>query len=177
VTVRPVLSQDADMQRAFFRNLSAEARYFRFMTKLSELSDHLAERFTNIDHRSHVGLFAFSDNNEIMIGEARYIVDEQEPAMCEFAIAVADAWRATGLARSLLQRLVSHATASGIHRMVADTMSSNAAMVALAKRAGFAVTRRSQDPRLVRQARDLMPGGPHSTAQSRLPIRGPQTPV
>lgn len=176
VTVRPALPQDSHVQRAFFRGLSAEARYFRFMTRLGEPSDEMLERLSNIDHRTHVGLLAeiFSHAGESMIGEARYIVDEQKPAACELAIAVAEAWRATGLARMLLQRLVSHATTAGLQRMVADTISSNAAMIGLARRAGFTVTRKSEDSRLVRLTRDLARDALHSTTRSRLTIRRPQ---
>jgi acetyltransferase len=58
VVVRPVLPQDAEMQHLFVRSLSDEARYFRFMTRLSELSEAMAERFTSIDYRSHVALIA-----------------------------------------------------------------------------------------------------------------------
>ena len=39
VTIRPSLPQDVELQRAFFRTLSAESRYCRFMTQLNELPD------------------------------------------------------------------------------------------------------------------------------------------
>ncbi|MGB6272580.1 MAG: hypothetical protein WBF44_13430, partial [Pseudolabrys sp.] len=39
VTIRPTLSQDLKLQREFFRSLSANARYYRFMTPLTELPD------------------------------------------------------------------------------------------------------------------------------------------
>ena len=107
VVVRPALPQDCELQRAFVRALSDEARYFRFMTRLSELPEAMAERFTSIDYRSHVALIAtiFADAGETMIGEARYVVDEGDAAACEFAVAVADAWQGMGLARTLVERL------------------------------------------------------------------------
>jgi acetyltransferase len=157
VTVRPALPQDADLQRAFFRALSPEARYHRFMTRLNDVTDDLAERFSSIDYCNHVALLAeiFTDAGETMIGEARYVVDAHDPGVCEVAIAVADAWRGTGLARTLLQRLVRHAATAGIRCMVADTIASNAAMIALAERAGFAVTPGGHDARLMRLSKDL----------------------
>jgi acetyltransferase len=157
VVVRPALPQDCELQRVFVRTLSDEARYFRFMTMLRELSEAMAERFTSIDYRSHVALIAtiFADAGETMIGEARYVVDEGGGAACEFAVAVADAWQGMGLARTLLQRLANHAATSGIHRMVGDTVSGNKAMIALAKDTGFAVARKREDGRLVRLVKDL----------------------
>jgi acetyltransferase len=104
-----------------------------------------------------VALFAttFSDAGETMVGEARYVVQEGNGVACEFAVAVADAWQRMGLARTLLQRLANHAATSGIRRMVGDTVSSNRAMIALAKDAGFAVVNKREDGRLVHLVKDL----------------------
>jgi acetyltransferase len=150
-TVRPVLPQDATLLRAFFGALSKEARYFRFMGALRELPEALAERFSCVDYSSHMALLAehFTGDRGTIIGEARYVVDEGDPDSCEFAIAVADDWQRLGLARTLLGRLISHATAAGICRMAADTMSANRAMIALAARIGFSVGSNPKDRRLL----------------------------
>src|SRR5258708_24996505 len=109
-----MLPQDVELQMEFFRSLSAEGRYCRFMTHFQELPKALVELFANIDYRSHIALLAevFEGGHEIMIGEARYVVDQHDPATCEFAIAVSDEWRAHGIARTLLDRLEGEATAS-----------------------------------------------------------------
>jgi RimJ/RimL family protein N-acetyltransferase len=147
LTIRPTLPQDIDLQRAFFRALSAEARHHRFMTRLAELPEVLVEPFAGADHTSHVALLAevFEDGREMMIGEARYVVDTREPETCEFAIAVADRWQGCGIARMLLDRLERQAARSGIRRMVADTLATNQAMIALADRAGYIVAVSHQD--------------------------------
>jgi hypothetical protein len=69
VVVRPALPQDCELQRVFVRTLSDDARYFRFMTRLSELSEAMAERFTSIDYRSHVALIVaiFAEAAETMM--------------------------------------------------------------------------------------------------------------
>jgi len=159
VTIRPTLPQDLELQRAFFRSLSAEARYSRFLTRLSELPDALAERFANIDYSSHLALLAemFDGDRETMIGEARYVVDRRDPTTCEFAIAIADGWQACGIARVLLDRLAHHAAASGLQRMVGDTLLGNVAMMGLARRAGFAVVASLDDPGLARLEKHLGP--------------------
>jgi GNAT superfamily N-acetyltransferase len=150
-TVRPVLPQDAELLRAFFGALSKEARYFRFMGALRELPEALAERFSCIDYGRHMALLAehFTGDRGTIIGEARYVVDEGDPGSCEFAIAVADDWQRLGLARTLLGRLESYATAASIRRMAADTMSANRAMLALATRTGFSVGSNPKDRRLL----------------------------
>jgi acetyltransferase len=152
VTIRPTLPQDAELQREFFRALSAEGRYFRFMTPLNELPEAVAQRFISIDYRSHLALLAevFEDGRETMIGEARYVVDGADAQSCEFAIAVADDWQAKGVARALLDRLERQAAASGIRRMFAETLMTNKAMLRLAKRAGYEVTVNDEVPWLGR---------------------------
>jgi RimJ/RimL family protein N-acetyltransferase len=139
VILRLLLPQDAELQRGFFRALSEEARYFRFMTPLQELPPDMARRFANVDEQSHVALLAcvVCGSAETMIGEARYIADDEDASVGEIAIAVADAWQGMGLGRILLLRLASHAAASGMSQLVGDTLASNARMVALARRCGF----------------------------------------
>ena len=81
ITIRPTLPQDLELQREFFRSLSTEGRYRRFMGSLNELPEPMAQRFISSDYRSHLALLAevFEDGREIMIGEARYVVDEYDP--------------------------------------------------------------------------------------------------
>ena len=152
VIIRPTLPQDAELQRDFFRALSASSRYSRFMTPLTELPEALAQRFSSIDYSSHLALLAevFVGGRQTMIGEVRYIVDPRDPITCEFAIAVADDWQFHGLASILLGRLERQAAASGVQRMVADTFLANRAMIALAAHAGYAVRARREDAMLAR---------------------------
>jgi acetyltransferase len=159
VTIRPTLPQDIGLQREFFRALSAEGRYFRFMTPLHELPEVLAQRFASSDYRGHLALLAevFEDGRETMIGEARYVVDERDPTTCEFAIAVADAWQSRGIAHALLDRLERQAAASGIRRMVADTLLANRAMIGLAAQTGYAVRASREDATLARLEKNLTP--------------------
>ena len=157
VTIRPTLPQDLELQREFFHSLSAESRYRRFMGPLNELPEAVAHRFISIDYRRHLALLAevFDDGREIMIGEARYVVDEHDPTICEFALAVADEWQARGIGRALLARLEREAAASGVRRMVADTHYDNKAMRGLAVRSGYAVKANRNDARLVRLEKKL----------------------
>jgi acetyltransferase len=159
ITIRPMLPQDLELQMEFFHALSTEGRYRRFMSRFQELPKALVERFVNIDYHTHIALLAevFEGGHEIMIGEARYVVDERDRAACEFAIAVAGEWRAHGIARALLDRLEREAAASGITSMVADTLISNKLMLGLAWRAGYAVTANLEDATLARLEKQLVP--------------------
>jgi acetyltransferase len=158
ITIRPSLPQDVDLQQTFFRSLSAESRYCRFLTRIGELPAALAEAFASADHRRHLALIAevFEGDREIMIGEARYVVDAQDPDVAEFALAVADDWHAKGIARALLDRLEREAAANGLRSLVADTLVNNAAMISLARRAGFAVRTSLDDRSLARLEKQLV---------------------
>ena len=168
VALRAALPQDTALQRAFFRALSPEARHGRFMMQLNDVSDALAAQLGNVDDCRHVMLLAaiVTDAGETMIGEARYVVDAQDAGACEVAIAVADGWRGTGLARALLRHLVARAACAGLRTMVGHTLAGNAAMIALAARAGFAASVDPGDARLVRLSKDLA-GAPVATRRPR----------
>ena len=168
VTIRPTLPQDLELQRAFFRALSPLSRYCRFMTRASELPDTLAERFANIDYRRHVALLAEvydETGQQTMVGEARYVVDQADPTVSEFAICVADEWQAHGIARALLERLEQQAFAAGIRKLVADTLTANEPMQALAARAGYSISASREDFELVRLEKVL--AGPTCTLSPR----------
>jgi acetyltransferase len=129
VTVRPILQQDAELQEAFVRDLSAEARYHRFLSPIRELPPGMLEKLMQVDHVNHLALIAtqFADGREVAIGEARYVREGSDDA--EFAIAVADAWQGRGLARLLLHKLEGAATDAGVQCMVGDTLRVNDRML------------------------------------------------
>jgi GNAT superfamily N-acetyltransferase len=129
------------------------------MTRLVELPEAVAQRFAAVDYRSHLALLAevVEDGRERMVGEARYVADQHDPKACELAIAIADGWHGSGLARALLDRLERQAARAGFQRMIADTLISNGAMLGLARHAGYAVTANPDDPTLARLEKCLVP--------------------
>jgi acetyltransferase len=156
-TIRPTLPQDLEAQRAFFRALSPEARYRRFMTRLDELPDELARRFASVDYRRHLALLAevFEGGRQIMIGEARFVADPREADTCEFAVAVADGRLRLGIGRALVELLERAALAAGMRRMVGDTLAVNRAMIAFAARTGFSVSLNREDATMARLEKRL----------------------
>jgi acetyltransferase len=159
VTLRPVLPEDGELHRRFFRSLSPRSRYCRFMSRLTELPEPLVERFTDVDYTSHLALLATISQcgAEVMIGEARCVAERDDPDRAEFAIAVADAWQRQGIALALMERLERQAAASGFRQLVADTLVSNGPMLGLAQRAGYAITANPEDRELARLQKQLQP--------------------
>lgn len=138
VVVRPLLPQDRPLTGAFFAGLSHEARRDRFMSPMREVTARLLERLSDIDHDAHVALVAevFEAGDETIIAEARYVRDT-DGRSAEFAVTVAEGWRGFGLARLMLAKLACHAGRSGIGILRGETLATNAAMLHIARRAGF----------------------------------------
>jgi RimJ/RimL family protein N-acetyltransferase len=145
VVIRPVLPQDEDLTRAFFRGLSAPSRYNRFMTNMRDVPAELSRRFTQIDYANHLALVAevFIGGRETVIAEARYVRGD-DPTVAEFAVSVAEPWQGRKLASLLLGKLMCRAAAGGVRRMMAETLASNGKMLALARKAGFTIVPSSE---------------------------------
>jgi GNAT superfamily N-acetyltransferase len=173
ITVRPVLPQDADILQAFVRGLSDESRRNRFFRTLHELPGDLLARFTQVDYRRHVALVAevFDQGVETIVGEARYVVEDDESA--EFAVAVADLWQGRGIGALLLQRLSDQATAAGLPLLYGRTLCSNRAMHRLARKAGFTVALdpEDEDLLLLRKCLDLTPGAMDRPDRAQSPLQ------
>jgi acetyltransferase len=138
VIIRPVLSQDDAVTKAFFAAMSWNSRHNRFLRSFRELPEALLRQFTEVDYKTHVALMAeiFVDGQEIAIGEARYVTSPDGKS-AEFAVSIADEWQGCGLGSLLLARLIAAAKKAGIETVTGETLASNSAMLHLAQKAGF----------------------------------------
>ncbi|MCI0705210.1 MAG: GNAT family N-acetyltransferase, partial [Planctomycetia bacterium] len=88
---------DAPALAAFFRNLSAESRYRRFLSASPPRSDWIVELVSRSDPRSALTLVV----TRVCGGESRIIATgsyvARDAGTAEVALAVADAFRAKGL--------------------------------------------------------------------------------
>jgi acetyltransferase len=157
VVIRPIGPADASIETEFVRTLSPDARYFRFMDTLRELSPDMLAHFINIDYHDHMALIATvqHDGREMEIGVARYHVDKEAPESCEFALAIADAWARKGVGTLLMQGLLSAARERGLKRMYGDILATNHKMLVFMDKLGFDLATRSQDTPVTRAARNI----------------------
>jgi len=90
------------------------------------------------------------------VGAAQYVrADDGSTKTCEFAITVAEDWRGSGLATSLLASLVRRARRDGYRTMEGSVIAENAPMLALARKLGFTVHPVPEDATVVRVQRTL----------------------
>ncbi len=151
VTLRPIRPEDAEIEQAFVRNLSDEARYFRFMDTLRELPPNLLSQFTQVDYEKHMALIAVTerDGRQTEVAVARYVVDD-DGRQCEFAIVVADGWQRKGLGSELMRALMAAARAAGVRVMHGNVLAGNQKMLRLMHRLGFTARHDENDPRTIR---------------------------
>jgi acetyltransferase len=165
VLVRPVLPQDAELQRAFVRSLSPLARYRRFHGPLAELPEALLRELCEVDYGSHlalIGVHIDALGNEVQVAEARWVRHEApgDPSIAEFAIAVADRWQRAGLGSQLLRLLIRSAAAAGLRQLRGNVLTSNPPMYGLLLRSGWRLRGVRGEPELLVARYDLAPARP-----------------
>jgi acetyltransferase len=136
------------MEASFVRNLSDNARHFRFMVALRELTREMLIRFTQIDYDRELALVALVEQGgkETQIGVARYA--KVDPETANFAIVVGDAWQGRGVGARLLRMLIETARARGISRLQGEVLHENTTALALMARMGFSMRRDPESPDL-----------------------------
>jgi acetyltransferase len=142
MVIRPIRPEDAELEQDFVRNLSDQAKYFRFMQAIDELSPQMVARFTQIDYSREMALIAVVQNTEgkeTEIGVARYSINP-DGRSCEFAIVVADEWQRQGIAHLLMQQLVATARNHGLQIMEGDVLANNYDMLTLVEKLGFVIS-------------------------------------
>src|SRR5205814_2100765 len=80
------------------------------------------------------------DGIETIVGEACYGFDDDIDSF-EFGLSIDDRWQGQGIGAALLSNLQCRAAALGASGLFGDTLRSNEAMIALARKAGFSFTR------------------------------------
>jgi acetyltransferase len=157
VVIRPIRPEDAELEQAFVRGLSEEAKYFRFMDSLQELTQNMLVRFTQIDYDREMALVAVleqDDQRELELGVCRYITNP-DGASCEFALVVADEWQHKGIGHKLMSSLMEVALSRGLKVMEGEVLASNHAMLALVERLEFSISTSDEDISIKRVVKTL----------------------
>lgn len=147
IVIRPIRPEDAEIEQAFIRGLSAESKYFRFMNSIHELSLEMLVRFTQIDYHNEMALVAIyqGSDGEEEIGVARYMTNPDKKT-CEFAIVVSDKWQGKGIARLLMQKLIDIARNRGLEAMEGQVLANNFRMLELMASLNFEIGNDPTDP-------------------------------
>jgi len=158
LTVRLVAPDDGEALQRYFRKLSMVSRHNRFLGAMSELPARELDRFVHAGENDRFSVIAVMmiEGHEIIVGEARYGF-EAASASFEFGISIDDRWQGQGIGAALLRNLECRAAALGATTIFGDTLRSNTAMIALARRLGFTFGRHPDDWKLVRFEKPIDP--------------------
>ena len=156
VTARFVEPRDADALQNYFRALTTRSRYNRFLGAASELPASLLEDFIHVGEADRFSVVAtmLVDGHETIVGEARYAFDSDTVSI-EFGLSIDDRWQGHGIGKALLKNLECRAASFGAERIFGDTLRSNDAMIALARKSGYAFTNSPGDWKLVRFQKEI----------------------
>ena len=155
ITIRPIRPEDAELVQNFVRGLSEEARYFRFMNSVHELTETMLVRFTQIDYSKEIALVAVTrEAPETELGVARFAINPDGDS-CEFAIVVADRMAGKGLGQKLMVSLMEAARSKGLKSIEGEVLGNNHNMLKLTGRLGFSHQVSAEDHGIIKVSLDL----------------------
>ena len=138
VLIRPIRESDLELERRFIKDLSPQARRFRFLGEIKSPSASLLKQLTQLDPARDVAFVALiADGAEKReIGVSRFNM-RADGLTCECAVTVSDEWRNKGLATILMRHLIDVARERGIECMYSMDAAENYEMRELAEHLGF----------------------------------------
>lgn len=144
VLIRPMNRQDGPAEHEFIQALSPEARRFRFLGAVANVSEKLLEQLTDLDYDRDIAFAALfrHDGKDVFAGVSRYSTS-RDGSSCECAVTVREEWQNKGLGVILMKHLIEVAKGRGIKRMWSMDSAENTTMSDLARFLGFSST---QDP-------------------------------
>lgn len=160
VQLRPIRPEDASSLQLMVGQMSAQARYFRFMHAVNELSPKLIAQFTKLDYDRQIAFVATPDTlderdgTQKVIGVSRYTISNNRLSG-EFAIAISDEHSGKGLATLLMKILIEHARSQGLRSIHGDVLRDNTPMKGLMNSLGFQLRNHPQDREIVIYSLDL----------------------
>lgn len=136
VSIRSVDASDAGALTDLYRGLSARTRFQRFMAAEASTPEEVVNRLIGADGIV-AEVFESGARDGTIIGHATLHPDGTGGA--EMALAVDDAFQGRGIGGRMVESLVAHARARGLHRLSAVLLADNGRMHRLLQHAGCPV--------------------------------------
>jgi acetyltransferase len=140
LVLRPIRSEDRHAYASFIDRIESADLRRRFFHRDGLSPEIDFERCVSIDDENEVAFVAVRESqqgHEEIVGEAR-LYRYPEAAAAELAIIVQSDMHRRGLGRALMRKAIEYCTTHGLE-MIAQILSSNDAMIGLAKSVGMEV--------------------------------------
>ena len=146
VTVRPIRPDDAERLLAMWARTSEESRRLRFHGRY-DLDESNVDRFVRLDPERETALVALTgrDDEEQLVGVARWVRDDDRHDHAEFAALVQDDHQGRGIGTILVRLVARSAADAGVTTLSGDVLNENARMLALVRDLGLAHRDRRDD--------------------------------
>lgn len=140
--LRPIRPEDEPALCALMDSLSPEDIRLRFFACTSKPQPNQMARFTQIDYEREMAFVATTPGagGSEILGVVQSVADSDNQR-AEFSVIVRPEARGTGLARSLLEKMIRYCRETGIAMLVGEVLPGNHAMLHLAEKMGFSCER------------------------------------
>jgi acetyltransferase len=132
VALRRLEPSDRDGLRQFYRSLTPETIYRRFLSPVVRLEQLERLGLRDLDGDSHQAVVAVVDG--AIVGVARYTPEKERREFADLGVVVADAWQRQGIGTRLLALLADEARRAGVRAFTVLTLADNQAAVRLLRR-------------------------------------------
>ncbi len=132
--LRPVLPGDSARAERGAVEFSAETVFRRFMSP-RELSSSLKAYLFEVDYVNHFA-WVLCDLEDGMVGDVRFVRDEDDRTAAEIAFIVGDEYQGRGVGSFLMKALMLAASVAGIEKFTARVLSDNLPMRAILDKYG-----------------------------------------
>ncbi len=146
IIIRPIKHNDRMLEAEFINQLSDEAKHYRFLGGVNQLSDSDLAKLCDVDYHDSMAFVAISRKGEspAEVGVVRYCKSEEDDRH-EMAITIADDYRKSDLAKSLFEQLISYAKIHNVKSLYSMDLYDNQDMKALAEQFGMNSKRDPED--------------------------------
>jgi acetyltransferase len=134
VFLRPVKPTDLDALSAFFKRLSPQSIYNRWLTVKKTLPEEEARYYVNTNFKKDMAIYAFSEDN-LMRGAVRIMGNPDKST--EFAIVIEDDWQNRGLGHLLMGYIIQIAKDKGYRKIYGEIFRENTVMLKVCGDLGF----------------------------------------
>jgi acetyltransferase len=145
VFLRPVEFTDFDALMSFFRRLSPQSIYNRWMSIKKTLPEEEARYYVNTDFGKDMAIYAFSKDG-LMRGAVRLMGNDDNSV--EFAIVVEDSWQNRGLGMEMMRYILEIARERNYNNVYGEIFRENQVMRKVCKLLGF--SEKAIDPDVMR---------------------------
>jgi GNAT superfamily N-acetyltransferase len=128
-----------------FEGLSERSRRLRFHGPKPRLREAEVDSFADVGSRGREAVAAVDLVTGAVVGTARFVRDEDDPASAEVAFEVIDDCQRHGVGRRLVSELSALARSEGVERFRAAVLPGNESAFALLQRAGRVVSSKFAD--------------------------------